>query len=143
MNVYIRNASLFFLFFVLSTCSLIRKNGISQHIKTEGKYKILSSEKDTSISLDSSLVIGYVLDEYSKSPVSYGYATLLNHNTKGILIDSSGNFKLRVIPGEYKLKISSFSNIDLITDTIVLNNGYKTKIKIFLGSNIMYDTDIK
>lgn len=58
-------------------------------------------------------------------------------------IDSVGYFSLLLPSGTYQFKITSVGNKDLVTDPIKLNENTQTQLKIFLGSDIMYESEKK
>lgn len=72
-----------FLLIVLSvsSCSVFRKSIADNHIETEGSYEIVSQKKYiTNEGEPNNKIEGYVFDDYSREPVSYGYVFSIENN---------------------------------------------------------------
>jgi hypothetical protein len=52
-----------------------------------------------------------------------------------------GYFSLLLPSGTYRFKITSVGNKDLITGPIELNENTQTQLEVYLGSDIMYESE--
>lgn len=140
----IKYFSILLIFLAVSSCNLFRKSGASNHIETESSYNIVSQSEFLSEEGEPrSKIEGYVFDDYSKNHVSYGFVLSAENDQYRTTIDSVGYFGLLLPPGTYQFKISSVGNKDLVTEPIKLDENTQTQLKIFLGSDIMYDSEKK
>lgn len=134
----------FLVFLFVSSCTLFKKSGTNGRIQTEGSY-IIVSQSIFSIEQKEpkSKIEGYVFDDFSKNPVSYGFVLSIENDQYQTKIDSVGYFSLLLPPGMYKFKISSVGSKNLVTEPIKLFENTQTQLKIFLGSDIMYESEKK
>ncbi len=136
--------SILLIFLFVSSCTLFKKSRSSGRIETKGSYTILSQSAFSSEQEKlSSKIEGFVFDDYSKVPVSYGFVFSIDDNQYRTTIDSAGYFYLLLPPGMYQFKITSVGNKDLVTEPIRLNENTQTQLKVYLGSDIMYQSDKK
>lgn len=133
------------IFLAVSSCNLFRTSGASSRIETEGSYSIVSQSEFSNEQEKKpiSKIEGYVFDDYSKNHVSYGFVLSIENDQYHTTIDSVGYFSLLLPPGTYQFKITSVGNKDLVTNPIKLNENTQTQLKIFLGSDIMYESEKK
>ncbi|GIV44935.1 MAG: hypothetical protein KatS3mg035_2111 [Bacteroidia bacterium] len=136
--------SILLIFLLVSSCNLFRTSGTSSRIETEGSYTIVSQSTFSSKQGEpTSKIEGYVFDDYSKNPVSYGFVISIENDQYRTIIDSLGYFNLILPPGTYKFKFSSVGNKELVTEPIRLNENTQTQLKVYLGSDIMYKSEKK
>lgn len=136
--------SILLIFLFVSSCTLFTKSRSCGRIETKGSYTIVSQSAFSSEQEKlSSKIEGFVFDEYSKVPVSYGFVFSIDDNQYRTTIDSVGYFYLLLPPGMYKFKITSVGNKDIVTEPIRLNENTQTQLNVYLGSDIMYQSDKK
>lgn len=136
--------SILLIFLFVSSCTLFKKSRSSGRIETEGSYTIVSQSAFSSEQEKlSSKIEGFVFDDNSKVPVSYGFVFSIDDNQYRTTIDSVGYFYLLLPPGMYQFKITSVGNKDLVTEPIRLNENTQTQLKVYLGSDIMYQSGKK
>lgn len=87
---------------------------------------------------DTSLVLirGTICD-YEKQPIIFVALNLLNltdSSKYGVITDTSGNFKLYLPAGKYKLKAMSLGYTSLIIDELSLEKGELRELKLQLGN---------
>lgn len=140
----IKHLAILLIVLSVSSCSIFRKSSANSRIETESSYRIVSQTEYIGNEGESKTKIeGYVFDDYSREPVSYGYVFSIENDQYRTSIDSTGYFSLLLPSGTYSFKITSVGNKNLVTEPIKLSDSTKTQLKIYLGSDIMYETERK
>jgi hypothetical protein len=139
-----KNFSILLVFLFVSSCNLFKKGGSGGRIETEGSYIVVGQSTFSSGQEKlSSKIEGFVFDDYSKTSLSCGFVFTIDDTQYRTIIDSAGYFYMLLTPGTYQFKITSVGNKDLVTEPIRLNDNTQTQFKVYLGSDIMYQSGKK
>lgn len=128
---------------IIGGCNVFHcKSAKSHWVLTKGHYII---ESQVSFSKDSigenSIIRGVIYDEYTGYINPYGYCKpFLNNDSSFARIDSIGNFELMIKSGKQRIGFYQ-GNSSLVTDTINFERNSITTMRVYMGSNIMYDYD--
>ena len=141
LNLLKKTIIFFALPLLMGSCSLFKKSTSNSRIEPKGSYIIVSQTKLSQNKEFIGEIEGYVFDDYSKTPISYGYVVSVDKESYKTTIDSVGYFQISLPPNTYKLKITSVGNKELTTDTIRVREGFTTRLDVYLGSDIMFEKE--
>jgi hypothetical protein len=126
-------------FCFLLGCNIRSYNGVGNDVLiTEGRFEVINIQSPLTDFQQVGTIEGVIRDAQSQLSIQYANIIDDSADTLWSVSDSVGFFKFNLQQGYYTFRVSHVGNTTLIADSVRVQKGKATMLKIYLGTSIIH-----